>query len=273
MMHPDVPGDPLQRCWQHIMRRPLKCGIVNLPRLALGPMGFLELVLHIEQPHPDGRANHQRRDIDQHQGHHPAQPQNQRHRHGDKGVGPHRRYPIAPARRHQPDRQTVLQDEQKAWPQHEQHHRMPVQPIPQPPPEPLGAVFLNRQGQHIANAPVVQIAMVRMVDGMRPLPHVIGRQRQHTQGAPQPILRCAVAQVGGMAAIVLDDEQPHQKPAVQHGNRQRQPRRHIQRRPGQHPQKGERHQRHRQFEHRPPCRRLPIARKFQHPLPGAFLPG
>jgi hypothetical protein len=79
-----------------------------------------------------------------------------------------------------------------------------------------------------------------MVDGMGAPPDVIGCEGQHAQSAPDPVAQMAVAEERPVAAIVLDDEQAHQKAAVQQRQGQADPDTDGQRPPGQRPdgQKG-----------------------------------
>ena len=100
---------------------------------------------------------------------------------------------------------------------------MAVKAVDQPSNPATGAVFFHGQRHHIANAALVKIAVMRMVDGMGAPPDVIGRQRQHAQTAADPVLHLAIVEKAGVAAVMLDDKDAHEEQPVQRGNGEGQP--------------------------------------------------
>ena len=81
-------------------------------------------------------------------------------------------------------------------------------------------IFLGREGHHIADAAVIEIAGMAVVDRMGPPPDVVRRERHNAQPAPDPVAQRAVAEKGPVTAIVLDAEEPEQEAPVQRGNEQ-----------------------------------------------------
>ena len=55
---------------------------------------------------------------------------------------------------------------------------------------------------------------------MRPLPAVVGRNRQEAQGAAEPIVALTGGEERAVSAIVLDDEKPDEEATGQHGEGQ-----------------------------------------------------
>ena len=105
----------------------------------------------------------------------------------------------------------MLQEEEIGRAEAEHHQRMAIQAIAQPPPERARAVFLDGQRVDVADAAAVEIAGAGVMHGVGAAPHVIGRQRQHAGDAAEPVVGQPVAEEGAVAAIVLDQEQPHQE--------------------------------------------------------------
>ena len=252
MMHvvnADVGREPPQRRGQHIVRTACQRRIMQLPILGLRPVGLFKLVLHIKQPNPDRGGNQRCGNIDQKHRHQPAHPDHDGQPDGNHGIGAHGRGPIAPSGIHQAKRQAILQNKQKAGSKHEQNNGVAVGAIQKPPHPRPRAILFYRQCQHIANAAFVQIAVMRVVDRMRAPPHIIGGQGQHAQTAAHPILQFAIGEIRRMAAVMLNNKDPHQKRAVQNRQPKGQPIADRQRQPRQHPQHDKGHQSGHQFEH------------------------
>jgi hypothetical protein len=88
---------------------------------------------------------------------------------------------------------------------------MAVEPVHVAPERAEGAVFCHRQGGHVTDAAVIQIAVMGVVDRMCAAPDGVGGEGEDTETAPDPILHGPVAQEGAMPAIMLDDEIADQK--------------------------------------------------------------
>ena len=132
----------------------------------------------------------------------------------DRGVGGHRRDPGPPAgAAHEPDRQ------RGAAAGRDRSGRSQTAPA--------DCDTAGRRGAGASPTPdirrTVSVSMSPMprrsrlpvagvMRGVRTLPVVIGRQRQDAERAADPIVHRAGAKEGAVPAIVLDHEQPHQKP-------------------------------------------------------------
>src|ERR1700687_817449 len=62
-----------------------------------------------------------------------------------------------------------------------------------------------------------------MMNGMRSLPEIVGRQGEHAQRAADPVVGEAMAEECAVPAIVLDHEQPHQESRGRNGEQQAKP--------------------------------------------------
>ena len=126
---------------------------------------------------------------------------------------------------------------------------MPIEAIAQPSEPRQREVFAHGQHFDIADTAAVEIARGRMMFGMSLAPEIVRRQRQHTDGAADPVVSEAVAEKRAMTAVVLDHEQANQKARRRHGDQQRQPPiAEIHHPPRQHPQCDQRHERYGDFE-------------------------
>ena len=65
VMETDRSGEPVQDARQIVERAALESGGVDVPLTGGPPVGVLELVLHIEQPDPDGAADSEHRELHQ----------------------------------------------------------------------------------------------------------------------------------------------------------------------------------------------------------------
>src|SRR4051812_492268 len=71
--------------------------------------------------------------------------------------------------------------------------------------------FADRQGRHIADSSLVEIARTGVVDGVLGPPMVIRRQCQHAQQPTEPIVQRSPAEERAVPAIVLYHEDAYQK--------------------------------------------------------------
>ena len=95
---------------------------------------------------------------------------------------------------------------------------MTIKPILKPPHIAALLILSDRQGDDIAYSAPIQVPGMGVVDRMVAPPHVIGRQRQNPKHTAQPVIGKAAFEKRLMAAIVLDQEQPHQRHPVQQRN-------------------------------------------------------
>ena len=79
------------------------------------------------------------------------------------------------------------------------------------------------------------------MDGVRAPPEIVGRQRQHADHAPDPVVGETMAEECAMTAIVLDHEQAHEKAGGRHRKQQAKPVAKIERCPHQKPEQSKRH--------------------------------
>ena len=142
----------------------------------------------------------------------------------DRGVGRHGAEPWLPAGAHQPDRQPLLQDEQIGRPDAEHHDRMPVDADSCSRPHRERARYSRTVSVSMSPMPRrVEIARARVMDGVRAPPEIVGRQRQHADDAADPVVRAAAREERAVAAVVLDHEEPNQKPGRRDCDEQRRP--------------------------------------------------
>src|SRR6185437_1586986 len=103
MMDADVGSEPTQHDRKVVMRTAVNGSVTKAPRLSSSPKRILELVLHVEQPHPQRGADEHDRQVHE-------QERDQAHRvyHADRceknrEVCRHRAQPRLPTCAHQPD--------------------------------------------------------------------------------------------------------------------------------------------------------------------------
>ena len=186
-------------------------------------MGFIELVLHIEQPHTrrrtkhhHGQMHHQKGRNANHIHHHQSGNQN-------AGIGAKHTEPGRTAILESIEREALRDEENIDRPQAEQHQRMAVEPVFEAAPKRQRLVFRQRQRVDIADAAPVKIAGAHVMLGMGMLPIVIGREREKAQGAAHPVISLPGGEQRQMPAIMLNHEQPHQKRRRGNGKGQRGP--------------------------------------------------
>src|ERR1700742_626224 len=196
---------------------------MQIPALIALPRGLLKLMLHVEQPYAGrGGEQHDRKmheqerlDADQ-----PGEPG------GDQGngeIGYHGAGPRLPAVAHEADGETVLQEKQIGWSEHEHDQWVTVKSVFQTAPPRTGLVFAHCQGIDVANTAPVKVAGGGMMDRMRAAPPVVRRQRQHANDAADPVVCQTISEKGAMAAVVLDQEQAQEKAGSRNRDQQRNP--------------------------------------------------
>ena len=80
-----------------------------------------------------------------------------------------------------------------------------------------GQVLRGRQRPDVADTPAVQVAGGRVMLRVRALPLVEGRQDEHPRDVSDDSVRATGGKERAVAAIVEDDEQPHQERRGQDG--------------------------------------------------------
>ena len=104
--------------------------------------------------------------------------------------------------------------------------RMARQPIEKAAPRRQRPVFVDGEAGGIdvgAGIALVEIVPDGVVAGMLAPPVGIGREREHAAKRPTRLFALRRAKERAVAAIVLDDEDAHQKRAGRYGERERQP--------------------------------------------------
>ncbi len=151
-------------------------------------MGFLELMLHEEQPaaNPTGdeinRQEHQKGKRQTNQENHRAIDQEQ-YRIMAKNAAQ------AVAQRHVGSDGKTLQHQEKDWrSQNEYDQRIAIEPVAQPLPPIKSAVFPDGHGFDIAKSPLVEITGKLMVQRVRPPPMIIGSKGQDTNQPPEHLI-------------------------------------------------------------------------------------
>ena len=207
----DVRGEPLEDLRELQEGRAEEGGVVVVPVLLPVPVGVLELVLHVEQPHPEGARQQGDRELDHQEGHdadcEPRPGQNP----GEGRVGPPHGLPLAlPGAGHVP-REPVLDEEVERGAGTEEHHRVAVESVSDSLHPGHRLVLPHRDRDDVAEGARVQVPRVRVVDRVRPAPVVVRREREHadhrTRDAGQP----AGLEVRPVPAVVLEHEEPHEQ--------------------------------------------------------------
>ena len=217
MVHADVGREPAQDARQIVMRASVQGRLLQGPLAVMGPERRLELVLHVEQPDPGGgRQQHdgqvyeqERLDADE--------PDQSGGDGRNREIGRHGAEPGLPASAHQADWQPVLQDEQVGGADAEHDEGVAIDPIAEPAPKRPREIFAHRQGIDVADPAPFEVAGAGVMDGMRAAPEIIGRECQHADDPPHPVVRQAMTEERTMPAIVLDHEQPHEESRGRHG--------------------------------------------------------
>ena len=156
----DVGCEPAQQHRQIIMRAAVQSGVMQVPALVVLPRRLLKLMLHIEQPYTGrGGEQHDRKMHEQER----LNTDEPCERGGDQGngeIGCHCAGPRLPTVTHEADRETVLQEKQISWSDHEHDQRVAVKSVFQTAPPRTGLVFAHCQGIDIADAAPVEVAVV-----------------------------------------------------------------------------------------------------------------
>ena len=105
----------------------------------------------------------------------------------------------------------MLQQEKIGRPDAEHHEGMAIEAVAEPLAPAQSQIFSDRQRYDVAQAATVEIAGGGVMGRVRALPIIIGRQGDDAEHAPDPVVDRAMAKEGAVAAIVLDEKQPHQK--------------------------------------------------------------
>lgn len=213
----DVGGQPAQHRGQVVVRAAIERGLVQLPVLRLVPMRRLELVLDIEQPHADrggderGGQEHEEKRVEA------DKPDDGTKDDEQHQVGAHGAEPVA-GLVHQAQGQAVLQDEQVARAKAEEHQGVPVGSVQEAAEGRAGAVFADREGGDVADAAMVEVAGMAVVDGVGAPPDRVGCQREDAKRPANPVGQGAIGEERSVAAIVLDAEQAEEEAAVHDGD-------------------------------------------------------
>src|SRR2546425_944197 len=138
------------------------------------PIGVLELVLHIEEPHA-GRASEKRgRNLDQEERHQPDDRDEDSGEGEDGGVGRHCTDPGTPAgATHEPERQSLGKKEYVERADAEKDERMPVDAIGKPTTPAKALIFAHRHRGYVADAAMGKIADTGVMHGVSALPMIM----------------------------------------------------------------------------------------------------
>ena len=241
VMKPDVARKPLENPGQFVERAALQRRREIIPFLVPLPVNSFELMLHVKQPHPGRAGHHYDRQLDQQirlEAENHAQPDGHSQ---NRQICPIHRVTLPPARLFR--RKPVLDHKQEKRRHHEEHERISRQPIREPFPAGCFQIFLHGQCPYRTQAAPVQVASRRMVDGMFPAPEMIRGEGQYAGDEAPNIIGFPGLEKRTVAAIVVNDEQPHQKSPRQYRQRQRNPPGHRQAEVNQIPENGIRNER------------------------------
>ncbi len=133
----------------------------------------------------------------------------------------------------------MLQQEKVGGPEAEHHEGMAIEPIAEALAPAQSQVFSHRQRFDVAQAATVEIAGGGVMGRVGALPIIIGRQGDDAEHASDPVVDRAMAEEGAVAAIVLDEKQPHQKSRRRQGQSKAQPVTDVHQRPHRRPKRDE----------------------------------
>src|SRR6476646_1480267 len=162
---------------------------MQIPPLVALPRGLLELMLHIEQPYAGGGGEQYDRKVHEQERLNSDEPRERGDDQANGEIGYHCAGPRLPTVAHEADRETVLQEKQIGWSQHEHDQRVAVKSVFQTAPPRTGLVFAHCQGIDIADTAPVEVAVGGMMDRMRAAPPVVRRKREHANDAADPVVR------------------------------------------------------------------------------------
>ena len=120
-------------------------------------------------------------------------------------------------------RDAMDEDELDGGADDEEQQRMAVDPVDEPAQRRAGAIFADGQGGDVAGAAPREIAGGGVMHRMVMAPEGIRGERQHADGAAQPVVRPARLEIGAVAAIMLDDEEAHEEGGGRQNEDQRRP--------------------------------------------------
>ena len=208
----DVAAEPVQDRRQIVVGTALDRRTLDAPVIAAGPVGVLELVLHVKEP--DARCSRQEKYRQVHQQHRlPAECQREQgedHRQHDV-VDPDAG-PFLPEGARQVERQTLLQEELDGRPEAKQHGHAAVEAIAHAPPPGCSLILADAHGDDVPDPATVQVAGRGMVNGMRASPVGIRHQRHDTEHAADGVVQALAGEERAMATVMLKDEQPNVEP-------------------------------------------------------------
>ncbi len=222
-MEADIGGEPAQHARQVVVGRALERRGGEIPLLLVGPVRLLVLVLDVEQPHPGGGADQGQRQVAEQER---LPPQQHDHRHAERGegrVGAEDARPRGALAQHGAGRNAVAHHEQPDRADAEGHQRVAVEPVPEAPRARQRQVLAHGERRHVADAALREVPRGRVVDGMAAPPEIVGRQREHADRAPEPVVDAPRRKEGAVAAVVLDHEQAHEQRAGRHAEHRRRP--------------------------------------------------
>ena len=112
-----------------------------------------------------------------------------------------------------------MHDDELQWSQDaHQHERVANQAVPEPaPPSQRGVLGDRERGYVTAGAPV-EVARVCVVRYVNPLQVVVGREGQHRDYGAYGVAHALRREVGTVAAVVLNDDQPHHQTRGRQGD-------------------------------------------------------
>ena len=167
VMHPDITREPGKGRWQLIVRTPMKRRFVKAPIAIVGPKRILELMLDIEEPHGDRGADDNHWTLHKEKRPDPHHPDHHSDNSGDRRVGSHCAEPGLTTRAHEANRKAVVQHKQIGRNHPEHDKRTSVKPIDEALEAGQRAIFVGCQRDDVAAAPMIEIASIRMMQGMR----------------------------------------------------------------------------------------------------------
>ena len=84
-------------------------------------------------------------------------------------------------------------------------------------------IFVHGKRPDITQTSTVEVARMGMVDGVLPLPMVVGREAEHSSNEAPNLIGFARSKEGIVGAVVKNNEDANQQPAGQDGQGNRQP--------------------------------------------------
>ena len=206
----NVRRQPAQGLRKNEVRASLQRRGRGVPPVLTHPATALELVLHIEQSHPDGGGErHDRKVRDQHRAH-PHERDKGRRQQSKSEVVAQDASP-GPPLPHCSDRQSMLYEEHVGRPQSQHHEPVAIQSVAKALEGRERAILFHRQHLDGPQTSTVQVRGCRVMDGMGATPVAVGRHGEHANAATHPGVRRRAWQEGLVTAIVLYHEQPNEK--------------------------------------------------------------